>query len=557
MPKPSKLESMIFYKGPTSRGRAGKYRLYMEWDSQCLQYKKNRWKKLFFRSITSWEAVPGGYLGNIIDSKRPPRIILKSAGRSRTEERQFIIRHEEFENWLYWIIRGILKYSNATVPDSQLSGLSSGRRAKITTRRDMKAFDASHRVFVTTLERLDMQTGQLKQTPAPAGKGPFGGRFQSKPRSRGGLPDHVDEGPAIDGRTQSGIAYSAVGSKIGSGRGDTAIFEIRKLLAPIVKKTSGGLGHKLVRPAEPMVVKVPRLSQSSDGSCDASSYKDLIREARILAALGVHPNIVGLIDAHLHSANRLYLFLEKGYLDLSAYRPKKMRDSSRSPLLPPQIRKYTMGILAGIAHMHQRRIYHLDMKPENVIVCKADVSKIIDFGLAKTRILDSRENMFDEQWPAYGTKGYIPPESGTDGFYKKEMDLIKRDAYAVGMTIIEVLLAPRYHWQSPNLKTGQVEGVQQIKQRIHYWQKKIRSSRDRNRMTRDGLLIIADAAAGLIEENPEIRLTVEDAMNFVKIDLQQRRKARTRSTDPEGMAGVQRQLREHDYLKDRIKNIRR
>lgn len=552
MPKPSKLESTIFYIGPSSRGRAAKYTLYMEWDGPYLQYKKNRWKKFFFKDVISWEAKPGGYVGNIIDSKRPPSIILRSAGRRRSENREFIIRHAEFENWLYWIIRAVLKYSKAPVPDNQLSGLSAGRWAKITTRRDLNAFDTSHTIFISTLERINMETGQMKPTNPPTNRQPFGGRFQSKPRATARFPNHVDEGPDINGRTESGTLYSNVGKKVGSGRGDTAIFEIQKLLAPILQTNTGGAqGQKLVRPAEPMVVKIPKFN-----SFDDSSYKDLIREARLLAALGVHRNIVGLIDAHLHAANRLYLFLEKGYCDLSTYRPKKMKKNLTSPLLPPQIRKYTMGILSGIAHMHRKRIYHLDMKPENVIICKADIAKIIDFGLAKTRILDSRENMFDEQWNAYGTKGYIPPESWTDGFYKKERDLIKRDAYAVGMTIIDVLLVPRYHWQPPRLNTGPIEGIVHIKKRTQHWQEKIRQTGDRERMTQDGLLIIADAAAGLIEGNPDTRLTVEEALNFVKIDLQRRRKSRTRRTDPDDMVRVNRQLGEHDYLRQQIKNRR-
>ena len=44
---------------------------------------------------------------------------------------------------------------------------------------------------------------------------------------------------------------------------------------------------------------------------------DLVKEARVLALLGKHPNIVGLVDTAL-AENRLCLFMEMGKGDLTA-----------------------------------------------------------------------------------------------------------------------------------------------------------------------------------------------------------------------------------------------
>jgi len=545
MPKVSKLETQVFYKGPSSRGKFGKYSLHMTWDSQYLQYKKNLWKKLDFRKVVSWEAKAGGYTGTFMDTRRPPCIVLRTSQKNTTEEREFAFRHEEFENWLYWIIRAILKYSKAAIPDEQISGLSSKHKAKVVTRRDLKAFDKSHNVFVSTLVRLNAQREGTDQTGRLDKKKEFAKKFQSKPRMKSKLPTYVDEGPSIYGRTEAGTTYSKTGKKIGKGGSDTVIFEVQKLLEPILeRKAGGGIGHKLVRPAEPMVVKVPKFHEFDD-----FPYRDLIREARILAALGRHRNIVGLIDAHLHSARRLFLFLEKGYVDLGAYRPEKKKNMR--PLRPPLIRKYTAGILAGIDHMHQRRIYHLDMKPENVIICKADTPKIIDFGLSKTRILDSKKEMFDEEWGAYGTKGYMPPESWTAGAVSKESDLIKRDSYAVGMTIFEALLAPYCNWKELKIKSAVLEGPKLIGKRIKHWQELARNEANRKKLSRAGLLIVADAALGLIEEDPEIRLTVGQALEFIKIDLKQRRRERTMDRDDTLTS-----MREYHYLRDQLKKSR-
>ena len=501
MPKVTNLDSRIFYRGPSSRGKVGKYRLYMEWDKGYLQYKKNIWKKLHFKNVVGWEAFPGGYVGKIMDTKQPPRIVLKTAEKKTTEEREFIIRHEEFYNWLYWILRAILKYSSAPIPDEFLQCLSTKRKTKIITRRDLKQFDMSHEVFIAVSESL--QKGLDTQQQAGPARDPLG--FH---------PDLVS-GPDVEGRTRGrGVGFGKIVGKIGKGGSDTVIFEIERILEPILAKAKDGLKTPLKRPVEPMAVKVPKYSDFDDGA----AYKDLVREARILAAIGLHPNIIGLIDAHLVSASRLYLFLEMGDHDLGAFRYEK---KGRLPLTKASVvRKYTVGILAGIAHMHQRRIYHLDMKPENVLICD-NIPKIIDFGLTKSKVLDTKEEMFNETWQGFGTVRYISPESFKDNGISNENDLAKRDSYAVGMTIFEGLLGPYCKWPRPFAdKSTFGEGPKVIIPRIQHWQSLVQKSSNMKKLQKDGLMSVANAASSLIEEDPGKRAFVEHALRTLKEGLQ-------------------------------------
>lgn len=45
---------------------------------------------------------------------------------------------------------------------------------------------------------------------------------------------------------------------------------------------------------------------------------------------------------------------------------------------------YIVQILQGLDYLHARRILHLDIKPENIIVTHMNLIKIIDFGSAQT-----------------------------------------------------------------------------------------------------------------------------------------------------------------------------
>ncbi|KAG8534698.1 hypothetical protein GDO81_018783, partial [Engystomops pustulosus] len=45
---------------------------------------------------------------------------------------------------------------------------------------------------------------------------------------------------------------------------------------------------------------------------------------------------------------------------------------------------YILQILQGLEYLHEQKILHLDMKPENIMVSYMNTVKIIDFGSAQT-----------------------------------------------------------------------------------------------------------------------------------------------------------------------------
>lgn len=171
--------------------------------------------------------------------------------------------------------------------------------------------------------------------------------------------------------------------------------------------------------------------------------------------------------------------------------------------------------------MHKYRVYHLDMKPENVIICQGkgndDIAKIIDFGLSRSATLQAKSQRFEApgHWASQGTTGYINPEAwdwaGND--VTREIDLAKRDSFAVGMTIINGLLGP---FLGENEVTANFrEPPQDVLNRINTWKDRLRKKINRDRLQDEGLSDLADAAIGLIEENPDTRLTVQDALRLI------------------------------------------
>eukprot|EP00051_Salpingoeca_urceolata_P003654 m.59480 g.59480 ORF g.59480 m.59480 type:complete len:479 (-) comp12987_c0_seq1:146-1582(-) len=85
----------------------------------------------------------------------------------------------------------------------------------------------------------------------------------------------------------------------------------------------------------------------------------------------------------------------------------------------------------GVAHMHQNKIFHRDLKLENVVLDSRYVAKIMDFGHAKhaseceTKV-DRKTGEVHYMTPTFvGTASYQPPElkSGTRGYNPAAFDI--------------------------------------------------------------------------------------------------------------------------------------
>lgn len=125
-----------------------------------------------------------------------------------------------------------------------------------------------------------------------------------------------------------------------------------------------------------VAVKVihPRLSGDS-------RFRDLFaREARIAASLS-HQNLVQVFDFG-RDGDSLYLAMEylPGWNLGQAAAQARLRNA---PVPLPVWRSWLEGILAGLGHLHARRIVHRDVSPSNILLSRGGAVKITDFGIAR------------------------------------------------------------------------------------------------------------------------------------------------------------------------------
>ncbi|CAF1589523.1 unnamed protein product [Adineta ricciae] len=124
----------------------------------------------------------------------------------------------------------------------------------------------------------------------------------------------------------------------------------------------------------------------------------VIREINLLLELK-HPNIVHLYDI-IRRDNEIYLIFEYMNIDLYQYMLRHSR-----PLSDIQAKVYFYQLLNGLDFCHTNKIFHRDLKPQNLLLDTNGTLKIADFGLARDATIPNRAYSKD-----IVTLWYRPPE---------------------------------------------------------------------------------------------------------------------------------------------------
>lgn len=147
------------------------------------------------------------------------------------------------------------------------------------------------------------------------------------------------------------------------------------------------------------------------------------REAKNQAQLS-HPNVVpvyGFLEAEGH-LGIVMEFMEGENLEHVIERKKKM-DVYESIFIFKQV-------LKGLEYAHSKGFIHRDIKPSNIFISIEGHTKIMDFGISKSKF----ERGVTETGKNVGTLFYMSPEQ-----IRGENPTIESDVYSLGVTLYEML----------------------------------------------------------------------------------------------------------------------
>jgi [calcium/calmodulin-dependent protein kinase] kinase len=145
------------------------------------------------------------------------------------------------------------------------------------------------------------------------------------------------------------------------------------------------------------------MSPSNDrlGKMDSNSL-DLIKEEIAIMKKLSHNNLVSLYEVlDDPDEDSLYMVLEmckKGVV------MKVGLDERAEPYQEEACRCWFRDMILGIEYLHAQGVVHRDIKPDNCLITKDDVLKIVDFGVRITRVHASR-TLCRKAWPGQRPRG--------------------------------------------------------------------------------------------------------------------------------------------------------
>ena len=164
---------------------------------------------------------------------------------------------------------------------------------------------------------------------------------------------------------------------------------------------------------------------------DSRSVHRFIQEARVTASLD-HPNIVKVFDVGM--------FEDKPFLVADLLAGETLGARIRRGALPAQDAvRITGQVAAGLTVAHEAGLVHRDLKPDNIFLTKAGITKILDFGIAKLAYDGvGTEGGRTLSGVLLGTAGYLAPEQ-----VRGDVVDARADLFALGAIAFEMVTGTR------------------------------------------------------------------------------------------------------------------
>jgi Tol biopolymer transport system component len=210
-----------------------------------------------------------------------------------------------------------------------------------------------------------------------------------------------------------------------------------EIVAPI---GAGGMGEvyraRDSRLGRDVAVKVLPASFAAD----AERLLRFEQEARAASALN-HPNILSVYDIGTHDG--------APYVVSELLEGETLRERiGQAPLPRRKAVEYASQLARGLAAAHDKGIVHRDLKPDNVFVTRDGRIKILDFGLAKVKQVDTPVEAETALAAGTGPKTAAGTVLGTVGYMSPEQVRgtavdHRSDIFSFGVVLYEMLTGRR------------------------------------------------------------------------------------------------------------------
>lgn len=165
-----------------------------------------------------------------------------------------------------------------------------------------------------------------------------------------------------------------------------------------------------------VALKIPKESRHT-------GHEEFLHEVQVAVKLK-HPNILSVLNAS-YIDSRFVIAMELGEKSL-AERQERRISTARATDLAGQA-------LAALAHAHERKIIHCDIKPENFILFPGNQLKLADFGFAKISLRTLKAS-------GSGTIDYIAPEQAMG------RPKFQSDVFSLGLVIYRLFSGKLPDW---------------------------------------------------------------------------------------------------------------
>jgi serine/threonine protein kinase/TolB-like protein len=178
----------------------------------------------------------------------------------------------------------------------------------------------------------------------------------------------------------------------------------------------------------------------ADGDHDAGAHAEqLLREARAAAALD-HPNVVAIFDVGEVDGTP--------YLAMEFIEGRSLRGLVEQDVPVATRMAWLVDVARALSLAHKRGLIHRDVKPENVMVRRDGVVKVLDFGIARRTlsieppgVANTAGGSFGPESRLVGTPRYMAPEQ----ILAQPIDG-RVDQFAWGVLAYELLSGGRMPW---------------------------------------------------------------------------------------------------------------